>query len=95
MMMITEITDFDKESDKQLVNLMDEIEDDIKNGVKVLCEYMAYMVESDNEEFWEDWSSIVSSAFHAPWKNRHTLLNRQIDKAIDYVAVRRAAEELK
>jgi len=93
--------ELDKESDKQLLILMDKIQYDIRVGVDVFFEYIADYNANDTEdsdihdEFITDWENIVSSAFHAPWVSRHQPLSRQIDRAIDYVTLKRAKEALK
>jgi len=92
-----EFTYIDMESEKQLINLMDEIEDDMSVGVEALFEYLADYSTGviEDGDFMEDWRNIVSSAYHAPWSARHKPLNRQVDKAIDHIALKRAKELLK
>ncbi len=89
------ITDLDKEVDNQILKIRNQMDTYHKIGVVALCDYMKYMAESDDDEFWEDWSAIVSSAFHSPWKFRHRPLHRQINNAIRYEATRRVIEELR
>jgi len=93
--MSTEITDFDKEVYNQILKIRNEIYDYPEIGVVALCDYMKYKMESDEDEFFEDWAAIVNSAFNSPWRNRHDPLNWQINQAIKYEATRRAEEALK
>ena len=99
--MKVKITELEKEADKQLLKLMDDIQCDIQEGVKALFEYLAdYSAqgiddENISHEFCEDWQNIVSSAFYSPWKNRLQPFNRQFERAIDHVALKRAKEALK
>ena len=90
-----EITDFDKEVYNQILKIRNEIEDYSEIGVVALCDYMKYKMESDDDEFWEDWAAIISSVFSSLWQNRHDPLNWQINQAIKYEAERRAQESLK
>jgi hypothetical protein len=90
-------TELEHLADMKALNLMDEIEDDMSVGVEALFEYLADYSSGkiEDEDFMEDWRSIVSAAYHAPWSARHKPLNRQVDKAIDHIALKIAKELLK
>ncbi len=94
-------TKMDKEIDYQANKLLEEINCNVNDGINALFEYIndSYVngIEDFNmaHEFHEDWINIFSSAFYARWNDRHKPLNRQIERAIEHIALKRAKEALK